>query len=546
MQKRISGTWALYVIMGVLASQASAQAKESKSCGKATILSGQTCSDLKVEFDLKDCDFAAGAETPTPILKCDGDKLSARVQIIEDGTKHRLEALFNKKSDGWGATTWASQGSVRYKVVKAEPKKEAKAESASAVAVVPVAVPVVAPVSAPSVAPAPAPVKPEAKVETKSEPVKEAKVETAAPAEDRAPAAANVGSKSPELAPAAAPEAPSVTTIPGTFKFGGFFDFRYTAINASESRTYVNPHGESGFGLEDGAIYVNYEHDRLSAMVDVSVRRGVDKDTNSANAYQSNTANWILGADKSQAFLRYKIVEGFVAQVGQFDTIFGVEFNDSKDRVFGKTGLVYDQTLPVVHSGAMLEYSNSGAYVKAFAANPNNKGSNGTSSTGDDKSEYGLAFGYSNDVVRGQLGGMVRSIAKADRTAMANRVLADATLGTTVGNFALDLEFNVIDDPSKNTLTGAADDKEALGSGFLALATYKISPPLLFGLRFEQTKDDPGQLSLKKATTIGGSVHYKMTQELELRTEFTSYQYENTSSVTWRDSRFAIGSLLSF
>lgn len=232
---------------------------------------------------------------------------------------------------------------------------------------------------------------------------------------------------------------------------------------------------------------------------------------------------------------------------GQFDTIFGVELNDSKDRLFSKTGIVYDYTLPVTHTGVMLEYSTNGFYLKSFAANPNNKGSYGSSTANDDRTEYGVALGYSGENVRGQIGAMSRLIDKASLTERANRVLYDVTLGATLADFSLDVEYSSISDPYKNTLTSDNNtDLEKPGYGVLALLSYKVVDELKLGLRHEIIKNDPGATNLKSIVSSGAAVHYNLTQSLTLRGEYIAYSFKNLSDVEWKDTRLNLSALMSF
>jgi hypothetical protein len=284
-------------------------------------------------------------------------------------------------------------------------------------------------------------------------------------------------------------------------------------------------------------------------VLDLAFRRSKDIDVNSSASKpnQSSNGNFALGYDKSQLFLKYKLGSNLIINFGQFDTIFGVELNDSKDRIFGKTGIVYDNTLPVTHTGLMAELLSHGFYSKVFSANPNNKGSYGSSSAGDDKAEYGIALGFSNDYFRTQAGYMRRPINKASGTASADRTLLDVILGTTLGSFSVDLEYSRISDPSKNTLTSSdSSDLEDAGQGMMALLSYRLTENFLLGARYESLRDDPAALSVKSVQSYGGSAHYKLSSELTLRTEYIAYESKNVSDTSWRDSRFNVAAVLVF
>ena len=467
------------------------------NCGSARIVSGDSCKNLAIEIDFTGCEKKSSPQLAQKII-CKDLNLKARFQ----DDLYRYEAQFAKANNsGWGsAVSWNSVGSVnQWKKV---------------------------PVPAPASVPVPASVA--ISISTDNT----ANVVVAAPIASR-PASAD----STVLTPAVSP-----------FKFSGFVDMRYTSFSSKDNLTVANAHAESGFGIEDGALYFNYEKSKVAVIVDVAFRRGKDSDTNpSTIPNQSSNSNLAIGVDKTQLYLKYNLHENLYVNFGQFDAIFGVELNDSKDRFFGKTGLVYDSMLPVTHTGAMLEYSANGLTAKIFAANPSNKGSNGTSTAGDEKCEYGAAINYSKNSFRTQLGYMTRPILKANGGSLAGRNLIDFTAGVTVEKFSLDFEYAIVDDPNKNTLTTADNnDREKVGTGLLVLTSYELSDSFLLGVRYEHLQDDPAATSNRTTDSYGLSVHYKLSPELDLRSEYVGYSFKNLSDVVWTDSRLNLAVLLKF
>lgn len=94
-------------------------------------------------------------------------------------------------------------------------------------------------------------------------------------------------------------------------------------------------------------------------MVDLPVSREITSPT---------SATMGIGKTKTQFYGRNSFGSNLNLTFGQFDTLFGLELNDSKDRVFGNTRLAYEQTLPVAHSGAYLTYSGNGITARLLAA----------------------------------------------------------------------------------------------------------------------------------------------------------------------------------
>ena len=459
---------------------------EKGECGSAKVISGDTCSNVKVELHFDGCAIKSEPEI-APRIICSGQTIKARTEKNDT----RFEASFEKVDKGWGHVEWKSMGAMKQftKQVAAAPAAPKTSEPTSA--------------------------------------------KTAEPA------------KAADAAPA--------TSAASPLKFSGFFDLRYTNVTADNDPNLVRPNAESGFGLEDGAFFVNYEKEKLSFVGELAFRRSKDSDNSaitSSNSNQSQSNFIAVGVDKSQLFFKYKLNADWALDVGQFATIYGVEVNDSKDRAFGQTGLVYNAVIPLTHQGAMIEFNRGAVSVKGFGADPNNKGSNGTSAAGDDKTEYGVAAGYTTETVRGQVGYMTRPILSGQ-----NRTLTDITAGATHGNLSIDLEYALVDDPSKNSLTPSnTSDHEKVGTAFLALLAYKINEPWQIALRYESLTDAPNGSSqagpvepnLKSASSYGAILKYKLSPELELRGEYNAYTFNAVGAAETQPKRANVAAVVTF
>jgi hypothetical protein len=352
------------------------------------------------------------------------------------------------------------------------------------------------------------------------------------------------------LAAITAPDLPGPTleSLVSRFKFGAFADLRYTRVTAHNDPNMPYANAESGFGLEDGALYGNYDDGKLAVVLDLAFRRAKDFDTNPGATVknQSSNANFGIGVDKSQLYVKYRVNDFLLVDFGQFDTVFGVELNDSKDRFFGKTGLVFDSSLPNTHTGLILESLWRGFYAKAFVVNPAGRGSLGTSSSGDERVEVGGALGYSDETIHGQLGAMRRSLRNPAGVA-SSRELLEATVGASFGGLAVDFEADRLDDGGKNTLTsGNLGDREKAGLGFMALATYKINEPWSVGVRWEELRNDPGAAGVASSSGKSAGVHYRVAPSMELRSEYIDYRFKNDGASRWKGSRFNFATVLSF
>lgn len=332
-----------------------------------------------------------------------------------------------------------------------------------------------------------------------------------------------------------------------SIKFSGYLDVRLSTLDNHKNASLDSGNAESGFGLEDGAFYINVEKEKYSLVVDLPVRRFKDADDNPGTGNNSNNSKILIGGDKAQLYGRIKAADHLILNVGQFDTPYGVEVNDSKDRYFNKTGLVYDATLPVTHTGVLAEIPLNIFTLKVFSANSNNKGSLGNSTTGDNQYEYGTAFSGAKDNWRFQLGAMARPITKANGTSKGARTLYDATAGATFDKLSVDVEYSVLSDESKNTLTPSdSADKEKDGSGAMLLLTYQLRPEWNLGARIEHLDQDPAAASNKTVDSSAFGVHYKPHGDYELRSEYITTQYKKVDGSKWDQTRFNLGVLFFF
>ncbi|MFN9067630.1 MAG: porin, partial [Bdellovibrionales bacterium] len=289
--------------------------------------------------------------------------------------------------------------------------------------------------------------------------------------------------------------------LPVQFQFNGYVDFRLTGVtNKDNPLTTKSGNQESGFSLEEAALFVTAKKaEDFQFYLDLPIRRSKGSDN------ESNDGNLGLGLDnRSQVYFKFPLGAEFNLTAGQFDTPYGVELNDSKDRVFAKTGLLYDYALPVTHTGLLLDKAFGSAYLKFLIANSNNKESLGSSTDGDNHFESGLSIGFSNENYRTQFGYLRRQIKNADDTHGGQRSLLDFTLGATWGLFSIDLEWAQVTNDRKNTLTPTdSADKEDPGQVFLILPTVKLGDSWLLGLRYENLDNDPASANFEKAQSYG-------------------------------------------
>lgn len=476
MDAKILGTLGSIFVLSI---SAHVQAQSTKStyesaanCVSAKVVSGDTCSNVKVEIDFSKCDAGLTEQSVTRArIICVGKSITARASA----GNFRGEARYKKSDDGWGSVSWEQIGTPKtYKLIN-EKNISVSAES------------------------------------PKSHPM---------PSTDRVPAAE--------------PTTPEATS-PVSMTVTGFLDMRYTGFRSADSS--INEKTRSGFLLEDGALYFSVKKESLEAAIDLPFSRN--------GLITSDTSDLSISKTKSQIYGRYHFSKTMNLTFGQFDTVFGYELNDSKDRLFGNVGLAYSQTLPVVHTGAYLSYVENGFTLRALVANPSDRQTFGTDPA-DSSTEYGGVAGYANDWMRLQLGFLTRAVADLS-SGQSNRILLDNLLGFTFGSFDFDIQYSVVTNPRKNTLTSPATDKEDAGSVAMAMLTYKLNEKLKLSGRVELLENDPAGTNYPKAQTYALAGNYLVQDGLNVRLEWNDTIVDRkTTAAVYDESRWDLGAVVTF
>lgn len=141
---------------------------------------------------------------------------------------------------------------------------------------------------------------------------------------------------------------------------------------------------------------------------------------------------------------------------------------------------------------------------------------------------------------------MSRPINSSDGLSQRNRVLMNALMGFTIGNFEIDFEYDSLIDPSKNTLTSLdGSDLEAAGIGTLAQLTYSVSEKFKTSLRAEHLENDPGKQGIANLDSASLAFNYSINEELMFRSEWIHYRAYAINQDRWSDSRYIFSVLAS-
>lgn len=282
-------------------------------------------------------------------------------------------------------------------------------------------------------------------------------------------------------------------------RLNGFIDSQYL-FNTTQSL-------HRGFVINDGAIYVAGENAGLDWKLDLPFRM----------TGSGNSGFRFAESRGTQAYLGQKFAGGWKWKIGQYDSPFGLESNDTADIPFSRQGSVYYSMMPYVHTGLGVGYDFSDSVgMNAFFQNPNDRGVLGGNGV-----QYGFQFVLNQPKARFSAGVLMDTPA-----GLSQNVFADATGGFTLGAFTADLEFCYsIRNDLLNPETAAASN----GIGVLGQLLYNHTDELSFGVRGEyvtqfavtDVRSTASQTALKSQILVFAGPQYYLTKNIRLKGDYS-------------------------
>jgi hypothetical protein len=306
-----------------------------------------------------------------------------------------------------------------------------------------------------------------------------------APSPSALPVAVVPAVASAPAAPAPVASAPSTSEV-AKFKVSGFIDAQF--------QTLLSDSNSPGFVVQDGALYLSHSLGNGEAKLDLPFQM----------LGTGGNSNFAFANAKAQAYLTHACGSHITAKIGQWDTPYGVEVNDTADNFFSRQGLVY-ATNPVVHTGALLAYAPNDRFTaNFFAANPHDTGNaNGKNL------EYGTQWSLGGPV-RASVGAM---LTRLKGTSITNHYY-DGTLGATFGKFSLDFEANFL----------RTSDAPLYDRRYLALLVANFTDRYSFGVRAEYAdlkENTATSQSVQKQTELFVGPQIVLTPASRVRADFT-------------------------
>jgi hypothetical protein len=250
-------------------------------------------------------------------------------------------------------------------------------------------------------------------------------------------------------------------------KAGGFVDAQFNMSNAGTT---------NGFSVNDGALYLTAETGTTSVNIDLPFF---------SDAFGSGDNSFTFATTKAQAFFMKKYDTGGCWKLGQFDTIFGFEANDSPDIQYSHQGLIFANILPLTHTG--LHYMHTFGKELTLNLIVANKFNHGHADGLD--MDYGAQLVFKNDSFH-LFGGVLLG---KDHASSNMNSLIDVLAGVTQGSLTLDAELDL-------TKSAAAPDT---GLGILANVAYNVNKDVGLGVRGEFLSKVTDTLNVARFQQIG-------------------------------------------
>jgi hypothetical protein len=268
--------------------------------------------------------------------------------------------------------------------------------------------------------------------------------------------------------------------------------------------TYVDTdrggdNGNVNFSVPDGALYLQRAVGDTKVMVDLPFSAST-----TTGKFEIDAAN------KGQGYVAGAGMAGISWKLGQWDTPFGYESNDSVNNVFNTGGAVASNN-PSVHRGLSLGYSASEMLgVELFVANPTSAFSGAPSSTNNDKVETGLNVAGSMDALKFNLGVLYA------RRLVKNHYGVYSNVRYTMDAMSLGLELNYVKDKDNIALS---TPEKVFGGLHL---NYAMSDVMDVGVRAEYAKHKDADI-----WQFTGGVQNEIEKDFTLKADYTAHRDNN-------------------
>ncbi len=265
----------------------------------------------------------------------------------------------------------------------------------------------------------------------------------------------------------------------------------------------------TGFSVYQGAIILSNEFEKSEWVLDLPFRQSSTLETLTAGGATTTGASnsFDLAVKDAQAYVKYQTERGIFWQLGQFDSSFGLEGNDTVDLIFPQFGILQPFT-PNTHTGLQLGYSFLPFYVSMIVGNGDSRGIQSS----DHGPQLGLRFGWNEGPYQFSLGALYQDnkgsyllsggeLAEYDPSILVNGVLT-ATLSRIEFGFELDVAQSRYKEAQ--TLGGRRSHEPVYA--LLGQVSYALNGTVVAGLRAETMRNDDGNIFVRYADSASAAV----------------------------------------
>lgn len=293
------------------------------------------------------------------------------------------------------------------------------------------------------------------------------------------------------------------------WNLNGYVDAGWS-IATSPNSTGVAGAGTQSFQVRDGAAILKGEFKNTFGLIEVPFGSSL---STYANGAVSPNLGFGAFAVKGQAYVGQKCDCGMFWRLGQFEKIFGVEGNDTKDILFTSQGIIYQNLIPRVHTGFLIGDKFADMFeVKLYVAQ----------TTGTLSADGTTVGGLNASTTNYDFGGAVSAHAGDGSLQLGYRMHKNVALAATEGLFDVvagykfaPIMINVGVDLASFPATGSSS-----AFGILGQVSDQFTDMLSGGVRFEYLSSAGGTSGVNDwQLTVGPQ--YKATEHMTVKLDYS-------------------------
>jgi len=281
----------------------------------------------------------------------------------------------------------------------------------------------------------------------------------------------------------------------------GYVDIQYTLGrgNVDLNGLYKRDGEGNSFSIYQGSLMLNDSFDSGEFVLDIPFR------TTTTNPQQTNSLE--LATQEAQAFIEYEYSTSVFWRLGQFDSFYGLEENDTTEIFFPRKSGIFTMT-PTTQTGFLVGWTNTIWKAQFVIGNADQVGKQNP----NDTHEVGAQLGWQNKhssfdlsfLMVGHRGNYQLNGGAISRDRQA-RLLLSLVGETTFGPLQVGVEGDLVRSQYDKAYSNGTLKSQPFGYGFLVQAMYNVTEQWGVGFRYDYSKDDNTNEFVEYAQTQGGT-----------------------------------------